>query len=434
MPDTHRDRIAEAEQRSLYPLSMDLTERQVVVVGGGPVAARRVRGLLDACAVVRLIAPSLCDDLVSLVAELATADAARPSRLQWMSRPYAGPGDLEGAWLVHTATGDESVDEAVGSDCRAARIWCVDAGSASRSSARVPACASVDTPDGPVTVAVTAGRDPRRAVAVRDRVTRLLIDGDVDLRRRRPRRGTGWVALVGGGPGRDDLITARGRTLLAAADVVVVDRLAPRGILASLPDDVLVIDAGKRPGHHRLRQSDINDLLVEHASAGRAVVRLKGGDPFVLGRGGEEALACEAAGIPVEVVPGVTSAVSVPASVGIPVTHRGLSRGFSVVTGHDELQDVPAGSDHTVVILMGVAGLRRSVAKMLAAGRLPDCPAAIVEDGFGPRQRVTVAPLHRLADAAVESGVRSPAVVVVGDVVTVCPAWSGRAAHAGAAV
>ncbi len=430
MADTPSNPIDETEQRALYSLSIDLTGRPVVVVGGGPVAARRVRGLLDACAVVRVIAPTLCDDLVALVAGSATVDGAEPARLHWVSRPYAGPADLEGAWLVHTATGDESVDEAVGADCRAARIWCVDAASARRSGARVPARASVETPDGPVAVAVTAGRDPRRAVAVRDRLARHLFDGDVDLRRRRPRPGRGWVALVGGGPGREDLITTRGRTLLASADVVVVDRLAPRGILASLPDDVLVVDAGKRPKHHRLRQSDINDLLVEHARAGRAVVRLKGGDPFVLGRGGEEVLACEAAGIPVEVVPGVTSAVSVPASAGIPVTHRGLSRGFTVVTGHDDLQEVPAGSDHTVVILMGVAGLRRSVAKLLAGGRRPDCPAAIVEDGFGPHQRVTVAPLHRLADAATEAGVRSPAVVVVGDVVTVCPAWADHDADA----
>lgn len=420
------------DRRSLYPLGLDLTGRTVVVVGGGPVAARRTRGLLDAGAVVRLVAPTLCEDLVDLVAEHGLGGTLTPPRLEWRSREYAGPPDLTDAWLVHTATGDRPTDEQVGRHCADRRIWCIDAGSGTRSTARVPASVRLDTPDGPVGVAVTAGGDPRRAVAVREQLSRHLLAGEVDLRRRRPRRGTGWVALVGGGPGDEGLLTTRARVLLAAADVVVVDRLAPRSVLATLPEDVLVIDVGKTPGHHPVGQDAINDLLVEHAHAGRGVVRLKGGDPYVLGRGGEEARACEAAGIPVEVVPGVTSALAVPAAVGIPVTHRGLARGFSVVTGHDELPDLPIGNDHTVVILMGVVGLRRSVATLLAAGRAGDCPAAVVEDGFGPGERITVAPLHRLADAAEAAGVRSPAVVVIGDVVTLAPAWPGEPAAAGA--
>jgi uroporphyrin-III C-methyltransferase/precorrin-2 dehydrogenase/sirohydrochlorin ferrochelatase len=155
------------------------------------------------------------------------------------------------------------------------------------------------------------------------------------------------------------------------------------------------------------------------------VVRLKGGDPYVLGRGGEERLACEAHGIPVEVVPGVTSAISVPAAAGIPVTHRGLARGFTVVTGHEDLPDLPTGRDHTLVLLMGVAALRTTTTDLLAAGRDPECPVAIVERGWLPDQRVTVGTVATIADIADQVGVENPAVIVIGDVVTVSPHFPG---------
>lgn len=400
-----------------YPLTLDVAGRAAVVVGGGPVAARRARSLAEAGAEVHVIAPWACEDV---------HDLARSGAIRWSAREYGGPGDLAGAWLAHTATGDRPTDERVGRDCATLRLWCVDAGRAARSTAWVPASTSLSTPDGPVTLAVTAGGDPRRAVAVRNRLADTLALGGLPLRRRRPRVGTGWVALVGGGPGDEGLLTARARQLLAAADVVVVDRLAPRGVLDTLEEDVIVVDVGKTPGHHPVTQDEINDLLVEHARAGHGVVRLKGGDPYVLGRGGEERVACEAAGVQVEVVPGVSSALSVPAAAGIPVTHRGLARGFSVVTGHDELPGLPTGSDHTVVILMGVATLRRSMDALLASGRDPRCPVAVVEDGYGPGQRVTAAPLHRMADVAEAVGVRPPAVVVVGDVVTLSPQWRSQ--------
>src|SRR5690606_6253562 len=167
----------------------------------------------------------------------------------------------------------------------------------------------------------SGGGDPRRAARLRDAVQVALESGSLPLRRHR--RGPGRVALVGGGPGDPGLVTTRGRQLLAEADVVVVDRLAPRALLGELDPDVEVVDVGKAPGHHPVSQDEINRLLVSHASAGKRVVRLKGGDPFVLGRGGEEVAACRAAGVPVEVVPGVTSAVAVPAAAGVPVTHRG---------------------------------------------------------------------------------------------------------------
>ena len=242
----------------------------------------------------------------------------------------------------------------------------------------------------------------------------------------------GWVALVGGGPGEAGLITARGAELLARADVVVVDRLAPRDLLRGLTPGTEVVDASKRPGDHLVPQDGIDALLVARALAGHRVVRLKGGDPYVLGRGGEEVLACRAAGVRVEVVPGVTSAVAVPAAAGIPVTHRGLARGFSVVSAHEDLiSTVPVRRDHTLVLLMGVRHLRRSVAILTDRGADPRTPAAAVERGYRPDQRVTTTILHRLPDVAEAIGVSAPAVIVIGDVVTVSPAWEKRAAPRG---
>jgi uroporphyrin-III C-methyltransferase/precorrin-2 dehydrogenase/sirohydrochlorin ferrochelatase len=277
-----------------------------------------------------------------------------------------------------------------------------------------------------VTVAVSAGGDPRRATAVRDAVAAALDDGtvapfaQVPPATARPRREdfpAGSVALVGGGPGDPDLITVRGRDLLAHADVVVADRLGPRTLLAGLSDRVTVIDVGKLPGHHPVPQDEINAILVRYAQAGKRVLRLKGGDPYVLGRGGEELAFCREAGVPVQVVPGVTSAISAPAVAGIPVTHRGVAAGFTVVTGHDQLAQLPGGRDHTVVLLMGVSGLGRSAATLASGGRGDNCPVAIIEDAYGPGERVTVGTLGDIATRAERTGVRSPAVVIVGDVV-----------------
>lgn len=411
-----------------YPLGLRVGGRLVIVVGGGPVALRRVRGLLAAGARVRVIAP----DVVPEIASLVSAGA-----IERITRGYCD-GDLDGAWLVHTATGDPDVDARVADDAELLRTFCVTAGDAGVGSAWVPAVArtpvtdAAGRPAGDLAVAVTAGRDPRRAVRVRDAVVAGLDDGSLPLRAVRPAADDGGgaarpgrVALVGGGPGDAGLITVRGRRLLAAAHVVVVDRLAPRSLLAGLGDDVEVVDVGKTSGHHPVPQDEITALLVRHALAGRDVVRLKGGDPYVFGRGGEELDACRAAGIKVEVVPGVTSAVSVPAAAGIPVTHRGLARGFSVLTGHDDVGQVPGGTDHTLVLLMGVTRLADTARALVAAGRPADTPAAVVEDGFGARQRTTVGTLSDIADRARAVGVQAPAVTVVGDVVRRSPAWTG---------
>ena len=240
----------------------------------------------------------------------------------------------------------------------------------------------------------------------------------------------GRVTLVGGGPGAVDLLTLRAWRALQSADVVVADRLGPVEILAELPPHVRVVDVGKEPGRHPVPQERINEILVEHALAGAHVVRLKGGDPFVLGRGGEEVIACVSAGVPVEVVPGVTSAVAVPGLAGIPLTHRGVTTGFHVVSGH-----CAAGSDGasersgpldeaavacvrdataTLVVLMGVRSLGAIVAQSLAAGADPATPVAIVENGSTAEQRVTRARLDEAAGVAAVRGVRSPAVVVIG--------------------
>lgn len=401
---------SEGKLDGLQALTVRLAGRRVVVVGGGHVATRRVHAFIDAGADVVVISPAVS----ARVAELASLE-----RLTWHARTYA-TGDLDGAWLVQTAT-DSPADDQVAADAEARQIWCLKGGDPAGATAWVPAVAAVDE----VLIAVSGGGDAGRASRLRDAVATALQSGELPLRHRTHHPG-GRVALVGGGPGHPDLLTARGRRLLAEADVVVVDRLAPVSLLSELSPDVEVIDVGKRPDHHPVPQEQINAILIAKAREDKIVVRLKGGDPYVLGRGGEERLACEAEGIPVEVVPGVTSAISVPAAAGIPVTHRGLAAGFSVMTGHESLGDLPVGGHHTKVLLMGVKRLADTVAELIDAGHSPTTPAAVIERGWTDDQRVTVATLETLAAKAAEVGAAAPAVTVIGDVVTLCPAWADR--------
>jgi uroporphyrin-III C-methyltransferase/precorrin-2 dehydrogenase/sirohydrochlorin ferrochelatase len=278
-----------------------------------------------------------------------------------------------------------------------------------------------------LTVAVNGGDDPGRAVALRDAIAAALDVGELPTRRVRRVSG-GSVALVGGGPGDPELITLRGRRLIADADVVVVDRLAPRELLASLADDVEVIDCGKSAHRQNLTQDEINAVLVDRALAGKRVVRLKGGDPFVFGRGGEEWLACVAAGVPVAVVPGLSSALAGPAAAGIPLTHRGLAADFTVVSGHldpgrpaDEGIDWPGLAAHagTLVLLMAMDRLDLIAAQLIEHGRSGQTPAAVVHRATMPDQRVLRAPLAEIAALADREGVGAPAVVVIGAVVDV---------------
>lgn len=238
----------------------------------------------------------------------------------------------------------------------------------------------------------------------------------------------GQVTLVGGGPGTTELLTVAAVTALRDADVVFYDRLAPYQELPSLTTAELV-DVGKRPGHHKVSQAGIEELMVDAALAGKNVVRLKGGDPYVFGRGGEEVSACVRAGIAVRVVSGVTSAISVPAAAGIPVTHRDVSHLFTVVSGHaplteDELRHL-AGLGGTIVVLMGIGTLHHLAAGLRRAGMRPDMPMAVVERGYRPGQRTTIAELGSITTAA--AGCSNPAVLVIGEVVRVAEANRGCA-------
>ncbi|QTX04481.1 uroporphyrinogen-III C-methyltransferase [Agromyces archimandritae] len=242
---------------------------------------------------------------------------------------------------------------------------------------------------------------------------------------------SGRVTLVGGGPGREDLLTVAAVRALAGAEVVLYDRLAPHEHLAELAPRAELVDVGKRPGHHAIPQHEIERLLVEHALAGRRVVRLKGGDPYVLGRGGEELAACRAAGIPVDVVPGVTSAVAVPGAAGIPLTHRGISCMFTVVSGHAPLSDAElghlAGLGGTIVVLMGMTTLPATAAGLVRAGMAAGTPVAIVERGFQAGQRTTVAELGDVVARAAAVRAASPAIIVIGEVVRLAAGGDGAA-------
>lgn len=262
-----------------------------------------------------------------------------------------------------------------------------------------------------------------------------IVDIIIDLARRHPppgprlvRRGAspgrtapGTVHLVGGGPGDPGLITARGLELLRRADVVVHDRLIGPELLEETRPGAELVDVGKGRGHAALPQEEINRLLVERARSGRTVIRLKGGDPFVFGRGSEELEACRAAGIPCDVVPGVSSAIAGPAAAGIPVTARGVARSFAVVTAHQAggsaaADLAPFAAVDTLVVLMGRSGLPEFTAGLIAAGRDPATPAACIQSATMPDQRVTVATLATIAAAAERDGLEAPIVTVVGAV------------------
>ena len=390
-----------------FPLLLDLAGRRVLVVGGGAVGYRRARDLAAAGAVVTVVTTRTAP----LAASVPGVDV--------VVRPFVDD-DVQGAWLVVAATDDPEVNAAVASAADAAGIFCVRADRASGGSARVAAVLRRD----PVTVTVNAGDDPRRAAQLRDAIGLAMDAGDLVSRPHRT-AGRGRVALVGGGPGDPGLITVRGRRLVAEADVIVVDRLAPRELLAGLPDEVEIIDCGKSAHRHNLSQDEINHVLVDRATKGLRVVRLKGGDPYVFGRGFEEVAVCSAAGLDVEVVPGVSSALAAPALAGIPLTHRGVAADFAVISGHldpglprDGGLDWPAlavGPD-TLVLLMAMERLGEITKKLVEHGRSPDTPAAVIHRAGTPAQRVVRDRLADIASSAERQGIGAPAVVVIGAV------------------
>jgi uroporphyrin-III C-methyltransferase/precorrin-2 dehydrogenase/sirohydrochlorin ferrochelatase len=394
-----------------YPVGLRLTGRRVVVLGGGTVARRRLPALLAAGADVLLIAPEVTPSVQAM---------AEAGELSWERRGYRS-GDLDGAWYALISTDDPQVNAAASAEAEQRRVWCVRSDDATAATAWTPATGRTDG----VTVAVLTGHDPRRSAAVRDAVVEGLRDGTLNAPRHRDR--TPGVAIVGGGPGDPDLITVRGRRLLAEADVVIADRLGPRDLLDELPPQVQVIDAAKIPYGRAMAQEAINAALIEHARAGRSVVRLKGGDPFVFGRGMEEAQALAAEGIPVTVVPGISSAISVPGAAGIPVTHRGVAHEFTVVSGHlapgnvQSLVDweVLARLRGTLVLLMAVERIGAIAETLIRHGRAADTPVAVIQEGTTAAQRRLDATLDSVAADIAEAGLRPPAVIVIGEVVRV---------------
>ncbi|CAM3145829.1 uroporphyrinogen-III C-methyltransferase [Stackebrandtia soli] len=393
----------------MYPLGLRLSERDVLVVGGGNVAHRRVPRLIDAGARVHLVAPTVHISLEAL------ADAGA---ITWHRRGYQS-SDMDGKWLALAAADDPTVNITVSADADDHRVFCVRADDADAATAWTPAVAR----SGRLTVACFADADPRRSAALAADIADRLDTGELAAPVHRPRPGdaTGTVTLVGAGPGDPELITVAGHRALRRADVVVTDRLGPAALLEDLPPHVDIVDVGKIPYGRQATQDDIIDTMIDAARDGKTVVRLKGGDGFVFGRGGEELDALVAAGLPVHVIPGVSSGIAAPALAGIPVTERGIVHDFTVVSGHLAPGD-PAGlvnwdalgrSTGTLVLLMAVRHLRAITSTLIESGRDPRLPAVAIMDASTTRQRVVRSTLGVIAEVP---DVTAPAVVVIGEV------------------
>jgi uroporphyrin-III C-methyltransferase/precorrin-2 dehydrogenase/sirohydrochlorin ferrochelatase len=398
-----------------YPAGLRLAGRRVLVVGGGNVAQRRVPTLIAAGADVHLVSPQVTPAIEGLVGS---------GEVTWTQRGFED-GDLDEAWYVMAATDDTEVNERVSVLADEQRIFCVRADDAYAATAFTPAVGN----HGGVTVAVmgssAADRNPRRSAGVRDDIVAGLREGSIASRHHGAR--SAGVVLVGGGPGDPELISVAGRKALMEADLVVADRLAPRELLAELPSDTEIIDVAKLPRGRSTTQEQINRIIVEQALAGRRVARFKGGDNFVFGRGYEEVLACRAAGVPVTVIPGISSPLAVPAVAGIPVTHRGVTHDLTIVSGH-----LPPGHPSSLVQWGALAALRGTVVLMMAVenapmiaevllrgGREAETPVGIVCDGTMPTERTILTTLGELADSIARERVQPPAIIVIGEVVAV---------------
>jgi uroporphyrin-III C-methyltransferase/precorrin-2 dehydrogenase/sirohydrochlorin ferrochelatase len=388
-----------------YLVGLRLDGKKVVVVGGGTVAQRRLPLLLANGADVHVITRA------------ATPAVEAFEGITLTLRDFRA-GDLDGAWYAIAATDDPDVNEAVVAEADQRRIFCVRADVARDGSAVTPASFEYEG----LAVGVLAGGEHRRSAAIRSALREALQQGIVATAA--PDAPYLGVALVGGGPGDPELITVRGRRMLAHADVVVADRLAPPELLAELAPHVEVIDAAKIPYGRAMAQDAINDVLIDRAKAGKFVVRLKGGDPFVFARGYEEVLACAEAGIPVTVVPGVTSAIAVPALAGVPVTHRGVTHEFVVVSGHlapDHPESLVkwnalAALTGTLVLLMAVERIELFAEVLVAGGRPAETPVLVVQHGTTSAQRVVHTTLADVPARIRSEGIRPPAIIVIGSV------------------
>ncbi|CAA0089903.1 Siroheme synthase [Mycolicibacterium vanbaalenii] len=388
-----------------YLVGLRLTGKKVVVVGGGTVAQRRLPLLVSSGADVHVITIA------------ATPAVEALDGITLTMRPFRD-GDLDGAWYAIAATDDPVVNAAVVAEAERRHVFCVRADVAREGTAVTPASFEYEG----LAVGVLAGGEHRRSAAIRSAIHEALQQGLIAADA--PGAVAGSVALVGGGPGDAELITVRGRRLLAHADVVVADRLAPQELLAELAPEVEVIDAAKIPYGRAMAQDAINAVLIDRAKAGKFVVRLKGGDPFVFARGYEEVIACSEAGIPVTVVPGVTSAIAVPALAGVPVTHRGITHEFVVVSGHlapDHPEslvnwDALAAMSGTIVLLMAVERIELFASVLLAGGRPAETPVLVVQHGTTSAQRTLRSTLAAAPERIRSDGIRPPAIIVIGAV------------------
>ena len=397
-----------------YLVGLRLAGKKVVMIGGGTVAQRRVPVLISHGADVHVIARAATPAVEALAVQ-------RPG-ITLTLRDYRD-GDLDGAWYAIAATDDPEVNAAVVAEAEGRRIFCVRADAGRDGTAVTPASFDYEG----LMVGVLAGGEHRRSAAVRSAIREAFAQGRIagDLTATTAADVMpGGVALVGGGPGDPELITVRGRRLLAAADVVVTDRLAPPELLAELPPNVEIIDAAKIPYGRAMAQESINDILIDRARAGKFVVRLKGGDPFVFARGYEEVLACAAAGIPVTVVPGVTSAIAVPAMAGVPVTHRAVNHEFVVVSGHLSPEhpeslvnwNALAQLTGTLVLMMAVERIELFAEILRKGGRPAETPVLVVQQGTTAGERVLRATLADVAEEIRDQGIRPPAIIVIGPV------------------
>lgn len=458
-----------------FPVALDLGGRRCLLVGGGVVAQRKLEALVAGGADdVVVVAPSITPGVNAITDEHGFELRGRAFEAQ----------DLEGVFLAMVATDDPGVNGRVATAARARGVLVNAADDPAHCDFILPAVVR----RGDVQVAVTTGgrspalarhlrewleaevpkeygalldiiaairgelrREGQRVDAERwqraigDEALRLLRGGDIDAAERlvRERLGDGAgnpqmgrIVLVGAGPGDPGLITVAGRRAIAEGDVIVYDRLVNACLLEDAPPEARRIYAGKRPGGGGpFSQDEINALLCAEAQAGRVVVRLKGGDPFVFGRGGEEALAAAQAGVPFTIIPGVTAAVAVPAYAGIPVTHRDLASAFTVVTGHQgdtrgwEARDWEALArvGGTLIFLMGVETLGAIARHLMGAGLPPLTPAAVLESGTTPAQKVVLGTLGDIAERAEEMAIGAPATTVIGPVAALAPqlAWFG---------
>ncbi len=391
-----------------YLVGLRLAGKKVVVVGGGTVAQRRLP----------LLVANGAD--VHVITRTATPAVEAMAGITLVLREFRD-GDLDGAWYAIAATDDPDVNTAVVAEAERRHLFCVRADIAREGSAVTPASFEYEG----LAVGVLAGGDHRRSAAIRSAIHEAMQQGRIaEDSSVTPGVLQGGVALVGGGPGDPELITVRGRRLLAHADVVVADRLAPPELLAELPPQVEVIDAAKIPYGRAMAQDAINEVLIDRARAGKFVVRLKGGDPFVFARGYEEVLACADAGIPVTVVPGVTSAIAVPALAGVPVTHRAVTHEFVVVSGHvapDHPEslvnwDALAAMSGTIVLLMAVERIELFTKALLDGGRPADTPVLVVQHGTTASEHTLRATLADAPERIRSEGIRPPAIIVIGAV------------------